>query len=489
MDGVFLLVPIVLPLLLSLTVFFLPWKAGCRRWQIGIMAAVLLCAGALWAMILLFPEKGLSFAPVGRIVFSLRFDALGRFFAGIVATLWPFATLYALEYMQGDPDEKIFFLFYLLSFGATAGVCLAGNLLTLYVFYEFLSLSTIPLVMHGFSADHRHAAREYAVFSIGGASLALIGILWLLQTGSASAFQYSGALTDAALASPALQPVFLLLLLGLGVKAAIFPFHGWLPTASVAPTPVTALLHAVAVVKAGVFAVMRLCFYVFPAERMKGTPAQIAALSLAAFTVVFGAAMALKERHFKRRLAYSTVSNLSYILCGVLLMTPSGFSAALLHMVFHAMMKIASFFVAGAVMRCAGVPYLYEMPGLGKKYPLCFGCFTVCALSLMGVPGFSGFQSKYRLLLACVESGDTAGWITIAALLTGALLCAVYMLTVVIAVFFPGKGCDRFPPEKAVQKPGWRMLTPIVLFAALTLLAGLFPAPIRSITDAIAGIV
>lgn len=472
-----LLLPLLLPLLGGALPFFFP-RMSRKAFHGVIFGTVLFNSAAIAALLFLSPPALTLFSVLPGAELLLSLDGLGKVFAGLIAALWPFATLYAFSYLEGDRHEHLFFFFYTLSYGVTAGVCFAGNLLTLYVFYELLTLATIPLVLHGFTAEHRHAARKYAAYSIGGAALALTGIVWLLGRGYTGAFTYGGIVSGTQ--SAGTQAVFLLLFFGFGVKAAVFPSSGWLPTASVAPTPVTALLHAVAVVKAGVFAIFRVCYFVFDPALLRGSIAQKIALCFAAFTVVFGAAMALKERHFKRRLAWSTVSNLSYILCGALLLTPAGFAAGLLHMLFHAMMKLSSFFCAGAFQHETGEQYLYRLYGAGKRMPVVFGAFTVCSLSLMGVPLFSGFISKYKLILAAVTDGSVFGWIVTGALLTAALLCAIYMLSVVIRAFFPLGEKDLFADRPGVHDPDWRMLLPIVLFAGLCLVFGIFPdAPIK----------
>lgn len=480
-----LLLPLLLPLTGGALPFFFP-RMGRRLFHGVILGTVLLESALIAALLVLLPSSVslplFSILPGAGLLLTL--DGLGKVFAGMIAALWPFATLYAFSYLEGDSHEHLFFFFYTLSYGITAGICFAGNLLTLYVFYELLTLATIPLVLHGFTAEHRHAARKYAAYSIGGAALALTGIVWLLGRGYTGAFTYGGIVSGTQ--SAGTQVVFLLLFFGFGVKAAVFPSSGWLPTASVAPTPVTALLHAVAVVKAGVFAVFRLCYYVYDPALLRGSIAQKIALSFAVFTVVYGAVFALKERHFKRRLAWSTVSNLSYILCGALLLTPAGFAAGLLHMLFHAMMKISSFFCAGAWMHQTKEEYLYRLYGAGKRMPVVFGAFTVCSLSLMGVPLFCGFVSKYKLLLAAATDGTVFGWIVTGALLAAALLCAIYMLTVVIRAFFPLGEKDLFADRPGVRDPDWRMLLPIVLFAALCIVFGIFPGALVKLAETVA---
>ena len=264
--------------------------------------------------------------------------------------------------------------------------------------------------------------------------------------------------------------------MGFGVKAAICPFNSWLPQAGVAPTPVTALLHAVAVVKSGAFAIIRLTYYSFGTEFLKGTWAQTTVVLIVIFTIVYGCSRAVKETHLKRRLAYSTISNLSYILFGVTIMTPLGMVGALTHLIFHAVMKICSFFCAGAIMHQTDKHYVHELDGMGYKMPCVFGIFTVSALALMGVPGLAGFVSKWNLAAAAVESGSGIAYGGIACLLVSALLTAIYMLSIVVRAFFPRKDFDM-ETLKGVKDPNWKMLVPLFIFTIFIIVFGLWSAP------------
>jgi multicomponent Na+:H+ antiporter subunit D len=270
--------------------------------------------------------------------------------------------------------------------------------------------------------------------------------------------------------------IYVLAFFGFGVKAALCPFNSWLPQASVAPTPVTALLHAVAVVKAGAFAIIRMTYYSFGADFLRGTWAQYTVMAATIFTIVYGCTRALKETHFKRRLAYSTISNLSYILFGCALMTPLGMAGAVTHLVFHALMKITSFFCAGAVMHQTERNYVYELNGLGIKMPKTFVIFTISSLALMGVPGFAGFISKWSLAQAAVESGNPLAYVGVAALLVSALLTAIYMLSVVFRAFWPGKDFDM-KQVATCSDPNWVMIVPLAIFAVVILLFGVYSIP------------
>ena len=251
-----------------------------------------------------------------KLVIAFRPDGVSLVFGCIIGVLWPVTTVYAFSYMEHEGRENMFFGFFLITFGVVAGIAYSANFFTLYLCYEFMTLVTLPLVMHEMDGKARAAGKKYVLYSMTGAALVFICLMYFLRYADTLAFTYGGILNMDKVAGheKELMTVFVLGFFGFGVKAAIFPFHRWLPAASVAPTPVTALLHAVAVVKSGAFAVMRLVYFGFGCEFLRGTWAQYVVLAASAFTVMFGSAMSLRMPHLKRRLAYSTVSNLSYIL-------------------------------------------------------------------------------------------------------------------------------------------------------------------------------
>ena len=373
-----------------------------------------------------------------KLDISLRLDGLGMVFAGLVAALWPLAVLYSFPYMEhennGRLHENIFYLFYTATYGVTLGVAMSGNMLTMYCFYELLTLVTVPLVLHTLTREAVHASRKYFYYSLGGAAF--------------------------------------------GVKAAVCPFNAWLPQAGVAPTPVTALLHAVAVVKSGAFALMRLTYYSFGADFVRGTWAQYLLLAIVIYTIIYGCSMAVKETHIKRRLAYSTISNLSYILFGVLIMTPLGLIGALCHMVFHGVMKICSFFCAGAMITQAHAIYVHELDGMARKMPKIFGIFTISAFALMGVPGLCGFVSKWYLAKAAMDSMNLLAVVGVGGLLISALLTAIYMLSITVRAYFPGNDFDYAGLDSQIHDPDWRMILPLMMFVGAMIVFGVYQAPL-----------
>lgn len=478
-SSVWLLVPILLPILAAVLVPLSHFKKRSSR-QLFVGAFVIL--NTIITFLILFKGPNDTFTIVrmtNDLSIALKVDGLSKVFAGLVAGLWPFATCFAFEYMKHEKRENYFFTFYTASFGITLGVAFAGNAFTLYLFYELLTLITLPLVMHSMDEKSIKAGMTYIKYSIGGAAFAFISLIFIMVYGSTTDFVLGGVLDLGKIGNKngLLLLAYVFAFFGFGVKAAIFPFHGWLPKASVAPTPVTALLHAVAVVKAGVFAIMRITYYSFGADFLKGTWAQWLVMTFALITILFGSSMAVKEQHIKRRLAYSTVSNLSYILFGVTLMSPAGLVGGLTHMVFHGIMKIALFFCVGAIMYKTHKEYVYEIEGFGRKMPVVFGVFTVAAIALVGVPPFTGFISKWNLAFAAVETGEVLPAVGVIVLLISALLTAIYLLTIVVKAFFPEKGFNM-ERIRSVKDPNWYMLLPLCVFVVAIVVFGVHSAPL-----------
>ena len=423
---------------------------------------------------------------------SLRFhlDSLGTVFAVILAVLWPIADLYSHEYMRHEHGENRFFGFFTMTYGVVLGIAFAANAFTLYLFYELMTLCTLPLVMHEMDPQGRAAGKKYLLYSMTGAAFAFISLVFLAHYGTLD-FILGGSLNPALEigAETTLRVVFLLAFFGYGVKAAVFPFYAWLPAAGVAPTPVSALLHAVAVVNSGVFAVLRLTYYSFGPDFLRGTFAQWGMMAACTFTIVFGSAYAWRLQHLKRRLALSTVSNLSYILLGASVMSTAGLTGALMHMAAHSVFKIILFFCAGAIL-CQTHhkdEYGFQMSGLGYRMPVTFAAFAVASLGLIGVPPFAGFFSKWMIAESAVQLGNAWGYAGAFALILSAFLTGLYQLEVLIRGWFPGEGEDVQRNAK-VKEAGWRMKLSFALLMALAVLISVLSAPMaRLLASAAAG--
>lgn len=484
-----LLLPVLLPILGGVLLAFLPLEDRKAR-SIYVETITVVTSVALFAMI--FAGGAYTCTPMHmtpRLAMKFRMDGLSRVFCALIGFLWPLSTLYGFSYMEHESHEKRFFVYYLISYGVTAGIATAANLFTMYVCYELLTLATLPLVLHKMDAASVHAGRKYLYYSIGGASLAFIGLIFILTFGIGNTeFVFGGSLDPTLIGTRGnvLLFVYLLSFIGFGAKAAVLPMQAWLPSVSVAPTPVTALLHAVAVVKAGAFAVIRVTYYGFGAEFLSGTWAQKIAIGLAALTIVYGSAMALKEQHLKRRLAWSTVSNLSYILLGAALMTQAGLTGALTHMLVHGVVKITLFFCVGAVMVRTGQEYVQDVRGFAKIMPVTAATFALASAALVGVPPLPGFMSKWNLATAA-SAGGTMGLVGLVALVISAILTAFYLFPIVVNMYFRPLNASLMAQEHVNRDPDWRMKLPFGILCAAIIALSFCSYPITNWLAGIAG--
>lgn len=415
----------------------------------------------------LFPELALSF----------RVDPLGITFALLASGLWIVTAFYAGGYARADDlrHRPRFFAAFAASVGAAMGIAFAGDLLTFFLFYETLTLATYPLVVHKETERAFAAGRRYLFFALGSGLSLLTAIAWTWFLTGTLAFAPGGFLAGAG--SPAvLTALFVLFVLGVSVKSAVMPLHSWLPAAMVAPTPVSALLHAVAVVKGGVFGVMRVLGFVFGPAALGALTAPRVFAALAAVTIVVGSLMALRQENLKRRLAYSTVVHLSYIVLGAALVAPSGLIGSTMHMVNHGLAKITLFFCAGAIYVTTRLENVGDLRGLGHRMPWTFAAFTAASLSLVGVPGLAGFVSKLFLARGAVEAGDLAA---LAIMLGASLFTAAYLLPIVQIAFFPGPVAEGEPERHpGVREARPSLLVPLLVTAALAIVFGLVPGVI-----------
>ncbi|MGN1095926.1 MAG: complex I subunit 5 family protein [Eubacteriales bacterium] len=483
MNELFILIPVFLPIVGGAVMYFLPFRKDAHR-NIFSFLLLLFCAVFVWLLAFMTPESSLvliKFTPT--LSFALFPDGAGKIFSCLSASLWPVTAIYAFGYMKKEEHLPVFWTFFTMSFGVTMGIAMAENILTMYLFYELLTLFTIPLIMHGRREKNIVATKKYMLYSFGGAAFAFAGVAFLIISG-AGEFSLGGSFAGTdnnALATT----MFVFAFFGFGVKAAVFPFCGWLPAASVAPTPVTALLHAVAVVKAGAFAIIRLIYYSYGTDFLYGSTAQYIAIVFSLLTILYGSSMAVKQRHFKRRLAYSTIANLSYIVFAASLMTPEGLSASFLHIIFHSVTKICLFFCAGEVLFRTEKEYVPELEGMGKKMPLTFAFYTVSALSLTGVPPLCGFMSKWKISQSAIQTGSYIAVIGVAVLLISALLTAIYSLTVTVKAFFPEKGAEVCA---SYRKAELSMTIATGICASLTLVLGFFSREITEMISKVVGI-
>ena len=388
-----------------------------------------------------------------------------------------------------EGGEKRFFGLYLLVYGILVALDFAGNLVTLYFFYEMMTLASMPMVLHNRSREAIMAALKYLFYSMCGAYLGLFGIFFLYRYCDSLTFTAGGTLnTAAALGHQGilLAAVFCMLI-GFGAKAGMFPLHAWLPAAHpVAPSPASAVLSGI-IVKSGVLAVIRVVYYIVGPGFLRGTWVQTAWMTLALMTVFMGSLLAFREPVLKKRLAYSTVSQVSYILFGLSLLSPDGLTGALLHTVFHAFIKSALFLTAGIFIFQCGKTRVEELTGIGRQMPKTMMCYTFASLALIGIPPASGFISKWYLAQGALGADvGVFGWLGPVVLLVSALLTAGYLLPLTMQGFFPGEKFEQNTAEK--QEPPMGMLLVLIVLAALSVLPGIFPDPLISCISRIAEI-
>jgi len=410
--------------------------------------------------------------PLPGLTLAFKLEPLGLLFALVASFLWPVTTVYSMGYMRAhhEQNQTRFYAAFSVSIAAVMGIALSANMLTLFVFYEILTLATYPLVTHAGNDKARKAGRVYLGLLMGTSiGFLLLAMIWTWQLTGTLTFTHGGIFDDNA--SPLILGVLLMLyVFGTG-KAALMPFHRWLPAAMVAPTPVSALLHAVAVVKAGVFTVLKVSVYIFGIDTIADLVVSDWLVIIAALTIILASSIALRKDNFKARLAYSTVSQLSYITMGAMLGIAAGAIGGGLHIAMHAFGKITLFFCAGAVLVTAHKSNISELNGIGRRMPWTMGAFAIGAISMIGAPPFAGFISKWYLLGGAFQSEH---WIAVGAIVISTLLNAAYFMPIVYAAFF-----KEDDPQHSHGEHGEAPL-PIVLAmiitASATLLIFFFPS-------------
>ena len=397
----------------------------------------------------------------------LQADALSVLFLALSAVLWLLTTIYAVGYLEAGDHRSRFFGFFSLCVGATVGIAMAGNLFTFLIFYEILTLATFPLVVHRGTEEAHRAGRTYLAYTLGGGLLLMTGVIWLWVLAGSNDFVPQGSIAHLAEEHRLeLQLIFLLLVAGLGVKAALVPLHSWLPISMVAPAPVSALLHAVAVVKAGAFGIMRVVYDVYGVDLAIGLGVTAPLAAAAAATILYGSLRALTQDDLKRRLAYSTVSQVSYITLGVALASPLAAVGGLAHLIHQGLMKITLFLCAGNLAEARGIKKVSEMSGIGPIMPGTMIPFTIAALGMIGLPPLAGFVSKWHLAAGSLGAGHE--WV-MPVLLGSSLLNALYFLPILHAAWF-GEPEDLRPVRRRI---GWMLAVPPIATASLVLAAGL----------------
>ena len=426
---------VVVPLLGALAVML----AGSRP---NLREAMSLAAGViLLALVVRLLPRALSgdwpaavlAEPIPGLSLAISAEPLGVLFGLIASFLWIVTTVYSIGYMRGhgEAHQTRFYTFFAVAMGCTMGVAFADNLFTLFVFYEVLTLSTYPLVTHAGTQEARQGGRTYlGILMATSMGFLLLAVVWTWKLTGNVSFTSGGILGEAA--SPLVVGVlFALYVFGIG-KAALMPFHRWLPAAMVAPTPVSALLHAVAVVKAGVFAILKITVYIFGLDLLRDTGVTDWLLWVAAFTILVASVIALRQDNLKARLAYSTISQLSYIVMGALLVNSTALAGSTLHLATHAFGKITLFFCAGAILVASHKTKVSQLDGLGRQMPWTMGAFFLASLSIVGLPPMGGMWGKWYLALGALDAGYV---FLVAVLMVSTLLNIAYLIPVPIRAF------------------------------------------------------
>ncbi len=468
------LLVILVSALTSLVIFFLSAKQDRLRTTLYLGGEVAKLALVLVMLrgIYLGESYETRIPLLPGIDFLLRANALAMLFLTLSAGLWLLTTLYSIGYLRDDPHRGRFYGFFGLCVTATAGIALAGNLFTFFIFYEMLTLATYPLVVHRDNPEAMGAGRKYLVYTLLGGQVLLAGIVALQVVMGPVEFTPGGALSGTEASAGVLVLIFAFMIAGLGVKTALVPLHSWLPAAMVAPTPVSALLHGVAVVKAGAFGIMRVVYEVFGIELTAQLGVAIPLAAVASFTIIYGSLKALVQDELKKLLAYSTVSQVSYIVLGTSLPGFLDTVGGTVHLVHQGIMKVTLFFCAGVVSETLGIYYVSKMGGVARRMPWTMAAFSLAAFGIIGLPPLAGFVSKWYLGVGAIEVGQP--WV-VAVLVASTVLNASYFLPVIYTAYFgdpPEEWTEKRPPGRF--EADWLLLFPTLAIASFVLLVGIF---------------
>ncbi|MBM4044539.1 MAG: monovalent cation/H+ antiporter subunit D family protein [Planctomycetes bacterium] len=475
------------------------WAVACSLAASGMILAssrrpnlrefwTLSAAGVKFALILTLVPEALAhrvaearlFAIAPGIDLTLRADPLGVFFALVSSALWIVTSCYSVGYMRGLSEHKQtrYFACFAVCLSSTVGIAFAANLLTFVIFYEMLTIATYPLVIHKETPEAVSAGRKYLAYTLTAGVVLLVATAWTYELTGTLEFRPGGFLGSETAPAATCVWLFVLFMSGAAVKSALMPLHGWLPTAMIAPTPVSALLHAVAVVKAGVFAVIRIVGFVFGPATLSALGLQTYLACLAGLTMILASVLAFHQDNLKRRLAYSTIGHLSYIVLGAALLTPASLAGSLLHLASHATMKITLFFCAGALHVQLHKEKISELDGVARQMPWTMGAFAVASLGLAGLPPLNGFVSKWYLGLGALQAAQPLAF---ALFLLAGLLSAGYFLPILYRAFCRAPQPEAEPSQTPHQEgdsghdaSAW-ITFPLLITAALSLILGLFP--------------
>ena len=480
-----ILASLVIPLVGALAILAAA-RVGDNLREAATMITSVALALAVWSLLPVImsgvrPQVTL-FEVIPGIEVAFAIEPLGMLFAALASGLWIVNSIYSIGYMRGNKEKKQtrFYVFFALSLAATIGIAFAANLFTLFLFYEALTLLTYPLVSHKGDAKTLRSARVYlGILLATSIGLLLPAIIWTYTVAGNGTFTPGGILAGH-VEGPALGLLLGLFVFGIG-KAAVMPVHRWLPAAMVAPTPVSALLHAVAVVKAGVFTITKVIVYIFGIEHLFTTPSSGWLLYAAAFTIIVASLVALRQTNIKRLLAYSTVAQLSYVIMAAAILKPLAEIGASIHMVAHAFGKITLFFAAGAIYTASKKTEIWQLKGIGRRMPWTMTAFTIGALSMIGVPPTGGFVSKWFILAGAFQADN---YVAIFTIITSTVLNAAYFLPIVFIAWFGREAEGTGTEHGEAPLP---MIIALTTTAALTILFFLFNGPVIALESQIFG--
>ena len=480
-----ILLTFLLPLVLGVVLYFA--KIKNRNLKNVIIALSIGIVLALNILLAFFDGSFNLFNLSSDLNVGFMLDGLGSFFAIAISLVWFLVTIYSFEYMKHENNEDKFYCFFFLSFASLMGMCYSRNLMTVYIFFELITLCSFPLVMHSKTKESISAAMKYLYYSIGGAFLALIGLFYLINYSNNGDFTYGGIIDFTQYSKEWLTHVVIFLgVLGFGAKAGMFPLQSWLPTAHpVAPSNASSVLSGI-ITKAGVFVIIRIIYYVVGPTYLVGTWVQYTLVILALITILMGSGVAWACQNFKKRLAYSTVSQVSYILLGIFMMNETALVGSLLHVLAHMGIKVALFLTAGAILYKTHKRNVSDLEGIGKVMPIVMVCFSLASLGLVGVPPLGGFYSKWFLATGALESSLGAlSYVACAILLASAILTAAYLLPIMIKGFFVGgnehgaHGAAKDLPTYVKNEPNKFMTIPLISLIVIVFLVGIFSGYIQ----------
>ncbi|WP_235436082.1 proton-conducting transporter membrane subunit [Gottschalkia purinilytica] len=485
-----ILLPIVFPVVTSLVIYFLKDENKKKR---NVFLTISSLISILFSILVLKYGNNteLDLFKINNFFhFYLRIDKLGLLFSMLVSVLCAFSTFYSIEYMSHEGREKRCFILLTITLGVTIGIAFSGNLFTFYVFYELLTLITFMLITHRKDKKSFESGKKYLIYSILGSIFIVISMIMIYNiTRNLEFIEYGVFNNIYSYSKNKLLFMFLIMFLGFGVKTAIVPFHSWILNIISAPTPISSILDAVIIVKTGVFALIRISYFIFGSEVIKYTDGSFYISILIGITILLGSLLALHYDDLKKRLVYSTVSQLGYILLGIVLLNEKALVGGLLHLINHAILKIILFFCVGVIYYQTGKKSIKEIEGIGREMPITMWCFGIAAISLVGIPPTNGFVSKWYLGLGGL-AGNKVFFVGI--ILISGFLTATYLLPIIVKAFFvkSNKAIDKIDEVEKVKEAPMRVVIPIVMLTGIAVFLGLFPNIILGfIEDIVKGIV